>query len=257
MKALIASLGVLGLAASAAVAVSSPESAAPAAAPAGGTVTAKFTWDGKLPDPLKPLTIDAAKSQGCCPPGVDMDTTDRKRLIDKNGGISDVVVTLEPKGHEVEIEVREEPYTMDQQKCRFEPHLLVVPVGNTVVWKNSDSVNHNVNVKAKKNGSFNNNVASGGEEKRVMEHAETVSVGCDIHPWMGATVFVTDTPFAAQTGRDGTFTLEGVTPGTYKVEWWHESLGKGKLDDITVADGGTVEIAEKLKEKSSGGRRRR
>jgi hypothetical protein len=36
------------------------------------------------------------------------------------------------------------------------------------------------------------------------------------------------------TGDDGTFTLKGVPPGTYKIEAWHEKFGTQEMD-VTVA----------------------
>ena len=38
----------------------------------------------------------------------------------------------------------DKPVTMDQKGLRFEPHVLVVQVGTTVDFLNSDKVQHNV-----------------------------------------------------------------------------------------------------------------
>ena len=54
-------------------------------------------------------------------------------------------------------------------------------------------------------------------------------------------VVVTDHPFFAVTGEDGSFTLEKVPAGEYDVEAWHSQYGlkKGKAK---VEDGKTVEV---------------
>ena len=73
-------------------------------------------------------------------------------------------------------------------------------------------------------------------------------------------VIVTDATSWAVTGTDGSFTLEGVPAGDYTVEVWHEELGKGKTEKVTVKAGETTELTHKVgakKKKSGGGRRRR
>jgi len=224
---------------------------------AGGAVQVQVTWDGDIPDALAALSIDGPKSVGCCAEGTEVDSTNRTRRISADGGVADLVFTFAPKGHEVEVELREEPVVLDQEECRFEPHILPIHVGETLRYKNSDSVNHNVNVRARKNGSFNRNVPAGDHHDVLLEEVERVTVACDIHPWMAALVFVTDVPYVGTTSLDGSLSIEGLAPGTYEVEWWHETLGKGDLDDITVTEGGTVEIEHEVKESSGGGRRRR
>lgn len=230
---------------------------APQTESAAGAVSVQVNWDGEIPDALAPLSIDRQKSAGCCADDAAVDATDRTRRISAEGGVADVIFTFAPKGHEVEVEPREEPILLDQRECRFEPHVLPVLEGETVRYQNSDAVNHNVNVRARKNGSFNRNVPAGDHHDVELTEAERITIACDIHPWMNATVVVTDAPYFGTTGLDGSLSIEGLAPGNYEVEWWHETLGKGKLDDITVTEGGTVEIEHEVKASSGGGRRRR
>lgn len=232
------------------------------AAPAfdGGTVVGTVTWKGDLPEALPALEIDGEKSVGCCPDGVEMNTVNRTLLIDRESkGIANVAIFLEHKSEEIEHEVREEPYVLDQVMCRYEPHVLVVPEGATIRYQNSDGVNHNVHTTSRKNQPFNNNVAAGGHADRAAEYAEPIGVVCDVHPWMGAHVIVTDSHYFGVTGEDGTVTIEGLLPGEYKGEYWHEKLGKGSIDDVTVTADGTVEFSLELSEGGGGGggRRRR
>ena len=230
---------------------------APAATPEGGTVVGTFKWGEKDIPELKPLSIAADKSKGCCPEGVSMNTQDRSLVIGEDKGVANVVVVLEPKGPKIEMEVREEPYLLDQTLCRFEPHVLVVPAGATVRYLNSDEVNHNVNSTSRKNPRFNNTIAKGGADERVLEHAEQIKVACDIHPWMNAWVYVTDAPYFGTTDERGNVEIKDVKPGDYRVSWWHEKLGKGNLADVTVTADGKATFEHELKESAAGGGRRR
>ena len=74
---------------------------------------------------------------------------------------------------------------------------------------------------------------------------------------MNSWLIVTDSPFYAVTGADGSFSVDGLPEGTHKVAYWHEKLGKGKAE-ITVKADGTADAFEiKLGgKKKKGGRRR-
>src|SRR5439155_1470216 len=63
---------------------------------------------------------------------------------------------------------------------------------------------------------------------------QMVPFKCDVHGGMNAYAGVMSHPFFATTGDDGTFTIKGLPPGTYKLAAWHEKLGK-QTADVTLA----------------------
>ena len=65
-----------------------------------------------------------------------------------------------------------------------------------------------------------------------------VPLQCNVHSWMHAYVGVLSHPYFAVSGEDGTFTIDGLPPGTYTVEAWHEKLGT-KTATVTVGTGET------------------
>ena len=225
------------------------------AAKAEGTVTGRVVFEGERPEP-KPLVIGDEQSKGCHADESPMDTTDQSLLVSEDGGIANAVITIEVEG--MELEVPEEPVEIDQHGCRFEPHVVVVPKGGSVVFLNSDDVSHNIHTYATKNPSFNKTVSAGQKLPQKLDAAEEIKVTCDIHPWMSSYIFVTDAQKSTVTGEDGTFQVEGLPAGEYEVEVWHEKLGKvdGK---VTVAEDGTSEPLEISlgEKKDKGGRRRR
>ena len=229
---------------------------APAGEPAvTGTITGKIVFEGDKPE-IKPLTIGADQSKGCCDDGVSVDDTDYSLVVGEGGGIQYAVVTLEVK--DAKAEIKDEPVVLDQQGCRFLPHLIVVPVGQKISYKNSDTVSHNVHTYPIKNTPLNQTVAAGGALEASYTKAEEIKVGCDIHPWMASYVVVTDASHFAVTDATGAFSLPNVPPGKYKVEVWHEKLGKAKFDAVVNEDGSSEAIEHKMgAKKKKGGRRGR
>jgi plastocyanin len=222
----------------------------PRPADAGGTAAFK----GDKPE-VEPLDIDPEKAKGCVPEGSAVDPTDRSLLIGEKGGVANVVITVEVDG--AELKVPEEPFEMDQTQCRFEPHVVVIPAGASVLYLNSDSVSHNVHTYPKKNDAMNKTIAAGSQETQKYDKTDEIEVKCDIHPWMKSYLVVTDTPFYAVTGADGSFSIAGLPEGTHKVEYWHEKLGKGRAELTVNADGSAEPLKIELSESSGGGRRRR
>ena len=71
--------------------------------------------------------------------------------------------------------------------------------------------------------------------------AAVIKFKCDVHPWMTGYVAVTDHPFFAVTGDDGSFTIPSVPAGTYTIEAWHEKLG-AKTASVTLGAKESKEI---------------
>jgi len=245
MKTLIA----IGIAAGAAVMGTEATPSATPAASARSPIEGRVVFVGPLPDnggavkfegeapEAKPLVIEESKSEGCVHDGA-VDPTDRSLLIGENGGIANVVVMVEADG--VEPKVPDAPVHLDQKGCRFSTHVSVVHTGTTVEFLNSDSISHNVHTYAAKNDGFNKIIAAGSKETQKLDKADRIEIKCDIHPWMNSYLIVTDAPFFAVTDAKGNFTLPALPPGTHKIEYWHETLGKNK-GEITVGEDGQAE----------------
>jgi plastocyanin len=115
---------------------------------------------------------------------------------------------------------------VDQKGLLFQPHIVVVPVGTTVDFLNSDPVAHNVfwpNISGDKKATHNLGTWPKGEKKSFkFEKAGVVPLLCNVHPEMSGYVIVTPTPYYAETDAQGNYKIANVPDGDYKVVAWHE-----------------------------------
>jgi plastocyanin len=130
------------------------------------------------------------------------------------------------------------PVVIDQNACRYRPHVLGLMVGQGLEIRNSDSLLHNIKAQARSNRPFNiSQPAAGMTTTRTFSSPEVmVALECSVHGWMNAYVGVLPHPFFAVTGGDGSFTISGLPAGTYTLEAWHERFGT-QTAMVTVADG--------------------
>jgi plastocyanin len=131
-----------------------------------------------------------------------------------------------------------EPAVLDQKGCMFAPHVLPVMVGQPVQIRSSDPVLHNIRSEATLNPSFNRNLPKAGDSMTIkFDSAEMgMKLKCDVHFWMAGYIHVIPHPFFAVTGPNGSFAINNVPPGAYRLEAWHEKLGK-LTQDVTVQTG--------------------
>jgi plastocyanin len=136
--------------------------------------------------------------------------------------------------------------TMDQKGLLFQPHVLVVQTGTTVEFLNSDKVQHNVfwpSISGDKKKGHNMGTWPQGE-KRPFKFTDpgVVSLLCNVHPEMAGYIIVSPTPYFAETGADGAYTLANVPDGDYTITAWHEGK-KTQSKKITVKGDTTADIA--------------
>jgi hypothetical protein len=125
---------------------------------------------------------------------------------------------------------------MDQKACVFVPRVVVVPVGGTVEFLNSDRLLHNVRSDAKENRPFNRAQPHARTIAITMKSPEILRVDCDLHSWMRGWVVVSDHRFYVVTNDAGEFIFENIPAGKYTLEVWQEILGRVS-QEVIVADG--------------------
>ena len=166
-------------------------------------------------------------------------------VADATGGLGNVFVYVkEGLDPALNLDVPVDPVVITQRRCRFEPRVLGVQVGQPLAIVNEDQTLHNVHAKPMINPPFNiGQPIAGMRATRMFAEPEVmVPLTSDIRPWMAAFVAVVAHPFFAVSQSDGTFLIDGVPPGRYTVAAWHETLGTA-TERITIAPRQTATVS--------------
>jgi hypothetical protein len=141
-------------------------------------------------------------------------------------------------------------FDLTNDSCTLDPFVQVIPTNGTLNVGNDDRVlqtNRFINVGTGQIvavAPFNDD----GEVvpvDRFKEPAE-IEVVSEQHPWTHAWIAVLDHPYYAQTAANGTFSIDGVPPGRYRIRAWHPSLGYAD-DSVTVATGQPVYVSFRIR----------
>ncbi|MEW6325500.1 MAG: carboxypeptidase regulatory-like domain-containing protein [Nitrospirota bacterium] len=231
----------------------------------GGTVTGKITFKGTPPPPK---TFDLAKF-----PQPDfcgkVDSEGGKRMLREvtvtNGALADVVVYIEDvtQGKPFKLDATE----VKSDTCRFlaqqgSSFVGVVKNKGQILVENMDAdpsdpksasgVLHNPHgyeVKGATNTTmFNKPLPNKGqvlkETVKLRKKDSFMKLECDQHNFMNAYFIGVENPYYAVVGKEGTFTIDQIPPGTYEITAWHPILGEVE-QKVTVAAKGkaTVDFA--------------
>jgi plastocyanin len=154
-------------------------------------------------------------------------------VLSSNNGIRNAVVSLQNPPPNAKLDWHLPPAKMDQKQCSFVPRVIVVPVGGTVEFLNSDRLLHNVRSAGKLNPPFNRAQPHARSITFTFKQPEFLRVDCDLHSWMRGWVVVAEHPFYAVTNEAGEFVLNDVPPGKYTLKIWQEVLGT-VTQEVTV-----------------------
>lgn len=129
---------------------------------------------------------------------------------------------------------------VDQTRMTFAPHVMVVQVGTTVEFLNSDPVGHNVywpSISGNKKLAHNLGTWPKGEKKSFQfNDVGVASLLCNVHPEMNGYIVVSPTPYFAVTDKSGSYEIKNVPPGKYSLKTWSED-GKVTTQAVEVGAG--------------------
>ena len=158
-------------------------------------------------------------------------------VVGKNNGVGNAIVYLEgiTQGKKFGRNLR---VILDQRKCEYLPHILLLPLQGQLEIVNDDRVLHNVHaydLDAEMKTLFNIAQPIKGQRTPIKQtpkkKAGLVLTTCDAgHPWMSAHIMYTEHPYYAVTDANGSFILNDVPSGAYTLKMWHEGVAVTKTE---------------------------
>lgn len=169
-----------------------------------------------------------------------------KVRVDESGALQDVVIYLDSKTSDMTWEHPPEGYVLDQNRCTFEPYIMLYSKDRAakLTIANSDPATHNVRISqiigrvhhTVLNISMSKDTPPKTKTLRLKETSNILQIKCDVHDFMEAWIFAADNPCRVLVGEDGTYELRGLPPGDHVISAWHPYLGT-RSTEITVRDG--------------------
>lgn len=206
--------------------------AAPAVDPANaGAVVGRVAFEGAAPEGEP---IDMSEEPDCAAKH-DGQPMRMPAVVGDDGGLQWVFVRVSEGLPDQSWGAPEGEVELDQDGCRYHPHVLGVRTGQTLMIRNSDGLLHNINADPSNQRGFNISQPTNMTTERTFGQSEVmIPVRCDVHGWMEAFIGVQDHPYFAVTGEDGSYRIENLPAGDYVIETWHERYGT-QTQNVTVA----------------------
>jgi len=195
-----------------------------------GRATGFVELDGPPPNDA---VIQPPADQPACGPAF------TRRGIERRGNrVVGVVVWIDGlrSGKALPIERR---FEIANDRCMLVPELQAAIAGGTLNVLNLDAVEHRTRIPRRDGGEVLATIRETDEgqvvpNERVLARPGVLHLGCDVHAWTHAWIAVFDHPYYTTTARDGSFSIDSIPPGRYRMQVWHPRLG-------TVADSVTIE----------------
>jgi len=203
----------------------------------GGKLTGKVTFKGEV---AAPKQLQITKDQKVC--GKEPIYDESLMVAKENHGLKNVVVSIVNISKGKSWPADSEPPVFDQNGCRFDPHVLVVPKDIKFNVLNNDGVLHNIHTHSEDNMPLNKAQPKFLKKMSLsFAQPEFIKVACDVHNWMNGWFVVAGHPYYAVTDESGDFTITDIPAGIYRIEFWHEKLGR-QTKEMTLTEGGEVQL---------------
>jgi plastocyanin len=191
------------------------------------SVSGNVTFAGAPP---KATRIDMSNDPGC------KGENQSEQVVIDDGHLANVLVYVKDGLNARSFDAPQQVMTVKQEGCRYVPHVAAVMVGQPVNFVDEDHTEHNIHPSPKNNPEWNQSQSpnSAPVDKSFHNPEIMMPIKCNQHPWMKMYLSVIGNPYFAVTGKDGSFRLTGLPPGTYTIAAIHEKYGE---QDQTITVG--------------------
>jgi plastocyanin len=196
------------------------------------SVSGVVKFEGTVP---KPSPIDMSSDPNCKSNSSGATTEDI--VAGANGSLENSVVFVADGLGDRTFQPPAQPAVLEQKGCLYRPHVVALQSNQKLNVVNSDSTTHNIHPMPANNRESNMIQPPGVPLDLTFAREEiAIPVKCNVHPWMRGYIAVFKHPFFAVTGKDGSFDLKDLPPGTYTISAWHGKLGT-QSQKVTVSAG--------------------
>ena len=215
---------------------SAPYRAEPSAAGAAiaGTVTSTGTFASNPP-------VATGADSAVCGPSIPDES-----VVRQGSGLGGAVVWLDDvrQGRPLPLERRLE---LESDKCRLTPRVQAGVVGSAVNVLGHDPFRQHLRFLAGGESEARAAVLLGRDEQVIPTEKPFTAPGLVVvrdkdHPWPTAYIAVFDHPYFAVTAPNGSFRIDGVPPGRYRLKVWHERTKLAEQPVDVGAGGATVNL---------------
>jgi hypothetical protein len=204
----------------------------------GGTITGKVSFKGEVPEPQH---FQVSVDPNVC--GKEQDFT----FVRVNGdALQNVVVVLEgvKQGKPFATQSTE----LVAKNCVYLPYVMIASekdaVGPAFTIENTDTVTHIYHAYEVVRAARRHlaavalpGKASGLLDKLEVRKGNVIKIECDLHNFMHSWARVVENPYFAEVRKDGSFKIDDIPPGRYKLVAWHPILGE-QTQEVNIASKG-------------------
>lgn len=133
---------------------------------------------------------------------------------------------------------------MRQEERQFSPFVLPVATNTEITFPNKDKVRHHVYSFSDAKSFELKLYRDFAGEPILFDSPGIVELGCNIHDWMLAYIYVTEAEFFGSTSESGELQLN-LPEGEYRIEYWHPYANDAEqvlIKTVNITGGNVISL---------------